>query len=108
MHPRFTTAHEISSHRKSEAGFCPKDLDQFTKLAGADLKYKMQLQKKGKIVGGGPYLDTLGVCYILETKTIEEMGDILFDSPANFFVDREVHPIGTFEDSLEGMSSGRK
>jgi hypothetical protein len=39
------------------------------------------------------------------------MGEILFNSPSNFMVEREVHPLGTFEDSLEGMKEmmrGRK
>jgi hypothetical protein len=83
--------------------FGPKDMDEFGKVAIEDIKYKAKLEKKQKIVGGGPFLDVLGVCYILETKTIEEMGDILFDSPSNFFVEREVHPLGTFKDTLEGM-----
>jgi len=42
-------------------------------------------------------------CYILETKTIEGMGEIFFNSLGNIMVDREVHPIGSFEDSLEGV-----
>ena len=61
-----------------------------------------KLQKKGKVIGG-PCLDVLSNGYILETKTIEEMGEIFFNSPANFFLDREVHPIGSFADTLEGM-----
>lgn len=81
----------------------PKDLSMFSKEAAKDLKYKVGLKKKGKILGGGPFLDTLGVCYILETKTVEEMGEIFFNSPSNFYVDREVHPLGTFEDSLRGF-----
>jgi hypothetical protein len=80
-----------------------QDSGKFTKLAAEDLKYKVKLQKEGKIVSGGPYLDILADCYILETKTIEEMGEVFFNSPGNFMVDREVHPIGSFEDSLEGM-----
>jgi hypothetical protein len=72
------------------------------KAAVEDLKYKAKLEKKGKMVGG-PCLDILGNSYILETKTIEEMGEIFFDSPANFLLDREVHPLGSFLDSLEGM-----
>jgi len=88
-----------------------QDSTKFMKHAAEDLKYKVKLQKEGKIVGGGPYLDILADCYILETKTIEEMGEIFFNSPGNFMVDREVHPIGSFEDSLEGMKEmmgGRK
>lgn len=81
--------------------------DNSVKAGMDDIKYKLELQKK--IVGGGPFLDTLGVCYILETKTIEEMGEIFFNSPSNFYVDREVHPLGTFEDTLEGIKEiGRK
>lgn len=71
--------------------------------AAEDLRYKLQLEKKKKIVGGGPFIDIIGDCYILEAKTIEEMGEIFFNSPSNFYVDREVHPLGTFADSLEGM-----
>ena len=83
----------------------PNELEQFGKSAVEDLKYKVKLEKKGKIVGGGPFLDVLGVSYILETETIEEMGDIFFSSPSNFYVDREVHPLGTFSDTLEGMKN---
>ena len=81
----------------------PQDMKEFMKLAGEDLKYKAKLQKDGKIISGGPCLDIVGDCYVLETATIEEMGEIFFNSPINFVVSREVHPIGTFEDSLEGM-----
>ena len=81
----------------------PKDLKQFSAAAAKGIENAVKLEKKGKIVGGGPFLDTLGVCYILETKTIEEMGEIFFSSPTNFMVDREVHPLGSFEDSLEGL-----
>ena len=66
------------------------------------VKYMAKLEKKGKVVGG-PCMDILANGYILETKTIEEMGEIFFNSPANFMVDREVHPLGTFADTLEGM-----
>lgn len=93
---------------KVKQNFGPKDMNEFGSLASEDVKYKIDLQKKGKIVGGGPYLDTLGVCYILETKTLEEMGDIFFRSPTNFFVEREVHPLGAFADTLEGMSETMK
>lgn len=75
---------------------------EFSKTAVEYLKYMAKLQKKGKVTGG-PCLDVLGNGYILETKTIEEMGEIFFASPANFMLDREVHPLGTFEDTLEGM-----
>lgn len=76
---------------------------EFAKSAAEDLKYKLQLEKRKKIVGGGPFLDVVGDCYLLETRSIEEMGEIFFNSPSNFFVDREVHPLGSFADSLEGM-----
>jgi len=83
------------------------DPKQFADIAAADLKYKRALEKKGKLVGG-PCLDILADAYILETRTIEEMGEIFFNSPTNFIMDREVHPLGTFEDSLEGMKEMRK
>ena len=66
------------------------------------LKYMAKLQKKGKVTGG-PCLDILANGYLLETDTIEEMGEIFFNSPANFLMDREVHPLGSFLDTLEGM-----
>jgi hypothetical protein len=66
------------------------------------LKYMAELQKKGKVTGG-PCLDILANGYLLETDTIEEMGEIFFNSPANFLMDREVHPLGSFLDTLEGM-----
>jgi hypothetical protein len=66
------------------------------------LKYMAELQKQGKVTGG-PCLDILANGYLLETDTIEEMGEIFFNSPANFLMDREVHPLGSFLDTLEGM-----
>jgi len=72
------------------------------KGAAEYLKYMAKLEKKGKVIGG-PCLDVLANGYILETKTIEEMGEIFWNSPANFMVDREVHPLGSFLDTLEGM-----
>jgi len=72
------------------------------KMASEYLKYMAKLEKKGKVIGG-PCLDILANGYILETKTIEEMGEIFFDSPANFLMDREVHPLGGFLDTLKGM-----
>ena len=78
------------------------DSKEFEKAAVDYLKYMAKLQKKGKVIGG-PCLDVLGNGYVLETKTIEEMGEIFFGSPANFFLDREVHPLGSFQDTLEGM-----
>jgi hypothetical protein len=83
--------------------FGPRDFEDFGKVAVEDLKYKVKLEKKGKIIGGGPFLDVLGVCFVLETESLEEMGDILFNSPSNFFVEREVHPLGTYADTLDGM-----
>ena len=83
------------------------DAKQFADMAAADLKYKRDLEKKGKLIGG-PCLDILADAYILETGSIEEMGEIFFNSPSNFFMDREVHPLGTFKDSLEGMKEMRK
>jgi len=72
------------------------------KAAAEYLKYMAKLEKKGKVIGG-PCLDILGNGYLLETKTLEEMGEIFFNSPGNFMLDREVHPLGSFVDSLEGM-----
>ncbi|MDA4111793.1 MAG: hypothetical protein OK439_04595 [Thaumarchaeota archaeon] len=79
------------------------DSIEFAKLAGEDLKYKIDLEKNGKIVSGGPFLDIVGDFYVLETSTIEEMGEIFFESPSNLLVEREVHPLGSFKDSYEGM-----
>ena len=76
---------------------------EFAKLAEEDIDYKLKLQKDGKIASGGPCLDILADCYILQTETLEEMGDIFFNSPSNTSVEREVHPLGTYEDSKEGM-----
>jgi muconolactone delta-isomerase len=72
-------------------------------LLRSDLEYKVRLQKEGKIVGGGPFLDVGAVCYILDVPTVEEMGEILFSSPLNPWTSREVHPLGTFADTLEGF-----
>jgi len=83
------------------------DPKEFADLAAADMKYKRDLEKEGKIIGG-PCLDILADAYILETKTLEEMGEIFFNSPSNLVMDREVHPLGTFKDSLEGMKEMRK
>jgi hypothetical protein len=74
----------------------------FAKAAVEYLKYMAKLEKKGKVIGG-PCLDILGNGYVLETKTLEEMGEIFFGSPANFLLDREVHPLGSFLDTAEGM-----
>jgi hypothetical protein len=86
----------------------PLKQSEFAKVAGDDLKYKLQLEKKKKIVVGGPFLDTLADGYIIETDTLEELGEIFFNSPSNLSVDREVHPLGSFADSLEGMDLLRK
>jgi len=86
----------------------PTDPAEFAKLAGDDLKYKLELERQKKIVAGGPFLDTLADGYILETDTLEELGEILFNSPGNLAVEREVHPLGDFADSLEGMKEIRK
>ncbi|HXY56358.1 MAG TPA: hypothetical protein VEH01_01975 [Nitrososphaerales archaeon] len=94
----------VIERAKSGVEINPKE---FVDLASADLKYKRKLEKEGKLVGG-PCLDILADAYILETDTIEEMGEIFFNSPTNFVMDREVHPLGTFKDSLEGMEEIRK
>ena len=87
----------------------PLEQSEFAKVAGDDLKYKLQLVRKRKIVAGGPFLDILADGYIVETDTLEELGEILFNSPSNLAVDREVHPLGSFADSLEGMEGlGKK
>jgi hypothetical protein len=91
---------------RAKAGL-PIDPKQFAEIGAEDLKYKRKLEKDGKLIGG-PCLDILADAYVLETKTIEEMGEIFFNSPTNFVMDREVHPLGTFEDSLEGMKELRK
>lgn len=86
----------------------PQKPSEFAKLAGDDLRYKLGLEKKKKIVAGGPFLDILADGYIIETDSMEELGEILFNSPSNLAVDREVHPLGSFEDSLEGMEELRQ
>jgi len=83
------------------------DREDFMKVATADLEYKRKLEKSGKIIGG-PCLDILADGYVLETETIEELGEIFFGSPSNLVMDREVHPLGSFKDSLEGMEELRK
>jgi len=87
----------------------PPEQSEFAKVAGDDLRYKLQLVRKKKIVAGGPFLDILADGYIVETDTLEELGEILFNSPGNLAFDREVHPLGSFADSLEGMEElGKK
>jgi hypothetical protein len=78
------------------------DSKESAKAAVEYLKYMAKLAKKGQVIGG-PCLDVLANGYLLETKTIEEMGEIFFNSPANFLLDREVHPLGSFKDTLDGM-----
>ena len=73
------------------------------KLWQSDFEYKVKLQKEGKIVGGGPFLDVGALCYILEVPSVEEMGEIFFNAPLNMWIQREVHPLGTFSDTLDGM-----
>ena len=86
----------------------PSDRSEFARLAGDDLKYKLRLQREKKILAGGPFLDILADGYIVETNTLEELGEILFNSPSNLAVEREVHPLGSFADSLVGMQEIRK
>jgi len=76
---------------------------QMLKLLISEFEYQLSLQKKGKIVAGGTFLDIRGGCTVLEVDSVEEMGEIFFNSPLNPWVEREVHPLGTFEDSLAGM-----
>jgi hypothetical protein len=78
------------------------DSKESAKKAVEYLEYMAKLEKKGRVTGG-PCLDILANGYVLETKTIEEMGEIFFNSPANFLLDREVHPLGSFSDTVEGM-----
>ena len=78
------------------------DSKDATKRGIEYLKYMAKLEKKGKVIGG-PCLDVLANGFILETKSLEEMGEIFWNSPMNFMTDREVHPLGSFSDTLEGM-----
>ncbi len=81
---------------------------QLGKLIQSDFEYKLKLQKEGKIVGGGPFLDIAALCYILDVPSVEEMGEILFNSPTNLWTQREVHPLGTFSDTLEGIKEAMR
>ena len=81
---------------------------QLGKLFQSDLEYKLKLQKEGKIVGGGPFLDIGALCYILDVPSVEEMGEILFNSPTNPWTQREVHPLGTFSDTLQGIKEAMR
>ena len=90
------------------AGVPPVSVDspegiQMMKMWQSDFEYKVKLQKEGKIVGGGPFLDVSALCYILEAPTVKGMGEIFFNAPMNLWIHREVHPIGTFQDTLEGV-----
>ena len=75
------------------------------KMIQSEIEYKVKLQKEGKIVGGGPFLDIGALCYILDVPNVEEMGEVFFGSPLNPWTQREVHPLGTFSDTLEGMKA---
>ena len=81
---------------------------QMLKMIQSEIEYKVKLQKEGKIVGGGPFLDIGALCYILDVPSVEEMGEIFFGSPLNPWTQREVHPLGTFSDTLEGMMAMQK
>ena len=76
---------------------------QMMKMFQSEVEYKLKLQQEGKIVGGGPFLDINALCYILDVPSVEEMGEIFFNSPLNLWTHREVHPLGTFSNTLEGM-----
>ncbi len=76
-----------SSSLKKGAARSQVGQGNFAKLATDDLEYKRKLEKAGKIIGG-PGLDVLGVGYVLETDTIEELGEIFFRSPSNLVMDR--------------------
>jgi len=80
---------------------------QMMKMFESEIEYKVKLLKEGKIVGGGPFLDVSALCYILDVPSVEEMGEIFFNSPLNVWTQREVHPLGTFSDTLEGMKGMR-
>jgi muconolactone delta-isomerase len=68
-----------------------------------EFEYQLSLQKKGKIIAGGPFLDRRGGCYILDVPSVEEMGEILFNSPLAPWFETEIHPIGSVEETLEGL-----
>ena len=67
------------------------------------MEYQLNLQKQGKVVAGGPFLDILGGCAIYEVDSVEELGEIFFNNPLNMWMTREIHPLGTTEDTLSGM-----
>jgi len=63
---------------------------EFAKTAVDYLKYMAKLQKKGKVIRG-PCLDILGNGYILETKNIEERGEIFSDpQPTSCWTGRSI------------------
>jgi hypothetical protein len=78
---------------------------QMVQLLQSEMEYKVKLQQEGKIIGGGPFLDVGSICYILDVPSVEEMGEIFFSSPMNPWTQREVHPLGTFADTLEGIKA---
>ena len=77
--------------------------ERMMKMWQSDFEYKIKLQKEGKIIGGGPFLDIGALCYILEVASVEEMGEIFFNAPMNLWMQREVHPLGSFQDTLDGI-----
>ena len=51
------------------AGTPPVSMDsaegeQMMKMWRSDFEYKVNVQKEGKIIGGGPFLDIGALCYI--------------------------------------------
>jgi hypothetical protein len=72
-------------------------------LLRSQIEYFIKLRKDGKIIAGGPFLDIFGGCFILEVASVEEMGEIFFNEPLNPWTTREVHPLGSWEDTLEGF-----
>jgi uncharacterized protein YciI len=79
------------------------EMARMMELLLSDIEYKFKLQKEGKILVGGPFLDIRGGCGIIEVDSVEELGEIFFNSPLNPWVEREVHPIGNAEDTLAGL-----
>jgi muconolactone delta-isomerase len=79
------------------------DFAEMGKLLLSEFEFELKLQKEGKIVAGGTFLDIRGGCGIIEVDSVEELGEIFFNSPLNPWIDREVHPLGKVEDTLAGM-----
>jgi hypothetical protein len=77
-------------------------------LVRSEFEYLLKLEKEGKIIAGGPFLDTRAGCFILNVESVEEMGEILFNSPMNVWSEREVHPLGSVADTLEGFKEMMK